>query len=82
MHGTCKYLGRRCRHFVDEHNEWYLLVRAVSVGTVFLLRRLVSLRVDNEFVLGKELVGNLNCRCQIASCVVAQVYNEIFEALL
>ena len=52
LNGTGKNLGSRRRNLVDKHNERQVLVAAAAVAAILLARRLASLRVDDEPVLG------------------------------
>ena len=54
----------------------------MTVRLVILPWRLAPLRVDDQPVLGQELICNLHGALEIASRVVAQVYHQIFKAIL
>ena len=82
LHGTRENLACRCRVLVDEHHKGHVLVRAVTIRAVILARRFATLGVNNELILGQELVGHLHGALQVSARVVAQVDDKVLEALL
>lgn len=54
----------------------------MTVGEIVLTWRAASLGVDDESLVGQELVGHLHGALQQAAGVVAQVDDEVLEALL
>ena len=82
LDGTSENLGCRCRCLVDEDDEGYVLVAAATIATILLTGRLTALGIDDEAVLGQELVGNLYGRLQVTACIAAQVDAEALEAFL
>ena len=59
-----------------------MLVAAATIATILLTGRLTALGIDDEAVLGQELVGNLYGRLQVTACIAAQVDAEALEAFL
>ena len=59
-----------------------MLIRAASVATVFLARRLSSLCIYDELSLGQKLVCHLHCRGKVSAEIATQVDYEILHALL
>ena len=82
LHGTGEDLGGRRRALVEQHHQWNLLIGSLAVTAVFLAGRLAALGIDNQTLVGQELVCHVDCCRQVAARVVAQVDAEVLESLL
>ena len=82
LYGSGEDLGCRRRALVDKHAERQLLIRAVTVGTEVLTRRLAALHIHYELVLRQELVSHLHGRVHVSARIVAQVDDQVLEAFL
>ena len=58
------------------------MIASATIRAIVLARALASLRVDDELVLGQELVGYLYGTVEVAAGVVAQVDDEALEVAL
>lgn len=54
---------------------------AAAVAGVVGAWTLASLRVDDEAVLGQELVGHVHGSLQVSAAIVAEVYDQSFHSL-
>ena len=59
-----------------------MLIGSLAIAAEVLSWRLASLCVDDEFLVGQELVGHVDGCCQVSATVVAKVDTQVLESLL
>ena len=79
---TSKDLRGRGRTLIDKHHKRDTLIRATSVGTIFLSRITATFGIDDELSLGQELISYLHSRLEIATRIATQIDNEVLEVFL